>query len=107
MTLLYISDLGVAPDSSLGGFGPPPVPLLMCLLAYAWVLEDHLHVDSWRDPFVLWAVARSTRPFPCGVLRKAFPPSFLHRSRLLTRPFASPCDASIVNSANLAGLICF
>jgi len=34
MTLLYISDLGVALIRSLGGFGLLLVLLLMCLLAY-------------------------------------------------------------------------
>jgi len=34
MTLLYISDLGVAPDSFVRGFGLLLVLLLMCLLAY-------------------------------------------------------------------------
>jgi len=37
-----------------------------------------MHEDEFVVLFVLWAVARSTRPFPCwGSWRKAFL-SFLH-----------------------------
>jgi len=68
MTLLYISDLGVAPDSFVRGLWSAAGAASDVSPGIRWVLGPYA-CGQFVVLFVLWAVARSTRPFPCwGVL---------------------------------------